>query len=257
MNGKCVIDLTQCSYALSYDVPVSGATIDSIIINGTSYTAPATTFVSNVIGIQSWLNGLGFTGVVVGYTPDGSGGLFTLSRADTVNVYGTATFTVGADLVTKAFTRTCASLEQILQAIFDYMCELDATKVALGVTLTLCEIVDDTVVVTPYGSSVKVSEYLAAFAIKFCSLVNKVKELAGINCATITAVFPTSGAPMVATDKLFGSKSGACANITLKDLALAIYELTKEDGEVNNAFCTITCPTDACPACLDLVTSFV
>lgn len=252
IDGRCIIDLSKCNYGLSYDVPVNGATILSIVINGNTYAAPGGTLLSDESAVQSWLNSLTLGVFFVSYTADGSGGVLSISSSNNENVISSVTLSVSGNDVIRGFTRECIGLEQILDAIIEYLCDIDATKIKLGITLSVCEIVGSSVIATPYSSNTILATFLSVFTSKFCALVTKVSEIATVSCSSIIALFPTSGAPIAATDRLLGQKSGNCANITVKELAIAILKLAQTDGEVNAEFCAVTCPTDECPAVTNL-----
>lgn len=244
LNGKCVIDMTTIDYAVSESV-TSLTKITNIVINGTTYNAPANTFANNATPINTWLNSLTlgtFNASVV------SGTLTIISTANT-NVVSTITFTSPDE--TKMFGSTSKTLIQVLQALIDYLCGLTACQVALCHNLSLL-FFDYNGDLVPHGLTTLNSQddfnSLAQDAIN--SLATRINTLTGITCDKLKAVFvdrPLSS--FAGAARIFGfDLDGNCTSFTPQQVALGIMQAVQAFANVKTAFCAIDCSVPAsCP----------
>ncbi len=251
LEGKCVIDLTACDYNLSYVTGTNNSVIVSIIINGVTYTAPGSGILMTSPGsVQSWLNSLSKGIWSANWVPNGStpGGTFSLASAANTNTIGTLQITKDTVPSTVAIPGNCKTLKQILQAIIDYICNINTAQMKLGTMLSVCRIVGGQTVTTTYGSNTTLQDYLAAVAQANCEVANQLAQIVTLNCSQVRAVFPASAAAIQDSDVLLGTKSGQCAETTYLEIAKKIFELAQNNAEVKAQFCAVTCDVDTCPS---------
>lgn len=136
LNGGCIIDLSSTNYFLSLKVPSASSTIVSILINGTTYTAPSPIIVNNPDSIEGWLNGLGLGTFNASYSTGTTGSYVNLLTTGNANVVTSAVFNIGT-LITVLFQKTNKSIVAFLQALVDYICALSDVQVFLSTSLTL------------------------------------------------------------------------------------------------------------------------
>jgi hypothetical protein len=144
LNGGCIIDLSSISYFLSLKVPSGDSTIDSIIINGTTYNAPDGTTVNNPTAVETWLNGLALGTFNASYSLSTSGAYFNILTEANANTVTSATITIisstSESATTVQFQKTNKSIVAFLQAVVDYICNISALQVTLGQPVSLCYI---------------------------------------------------------------------------------------------------------------------
>ena len=250
LNGRCVIDIDAANYFLTYRVPSSSNTVNSIRINSTD-NALGDIVVTNAVAIENALNALGLGTFEVSYSSSSSGTF--LNILTTANTYDpeNVTFGVGSVEIDIDFQQTSVSLIAVLQALVDYMCDLSAAGIQLGEAITVCSIEDDEASDTVLGSSATQAALNSAFSIALCAIRTSVLTFTSTTCAQIRALFvdrPSSVADSSA--RVYGiNSSSQCTAFTMRQLALGIISQIKNDSTVFNAYCTIDDCGDpvACP----------
>lgn len=243
LNGKCVIDLSTATYAVSQ--AVNNATlITNITINGIIHIAPGSLFANNATTVASWLNSLtlGTFTVVV------AAGIVTIQSVGNTNVISTITFTTPN--IVKQFAATSATLLQVLQAIVDYLCNLTALQIALGNQLNLCTFdYNGTLVTTNYSSDTSQGTYNASVASAICNIANRINTLSSVTCATIKALFiDRPSVPFGASDRIYGTLGTDCSSLTDQQIANLVIAAVNKYSDVKTAWCAIDCTTPGtCP----------
>lgn len=179
INGKCVLDISSVNYFLSYRVPVAATLYKNVRINGVTYNAPTNLLVSNENGAEAWLNGLGLGSYETTFTA-GTGtsiGSFFVNILSINNQFTpeSVTFNNAFGDATISFQKVTKNILALLQAMINYMCELDATKIKLGANVSVCyfNYNGDPVQVT-YTSQNTQADLNAALASSNCSIVAKI-----------------------------------------------------------------------------------
>lgn len=243
LDGSCVINLTQVSYALVQAGLTGSTTITNIVINGTTYNSPGL-FASNAAGIQSWLNSLTLGTFSVVY----NSGTLTIISNNNTNVV--STLTIGTPNLTIQFQATNATLVQVLQAIINYLCALTALQMALGTSLTVCYFNYDG---TTISSNMLPTQSQASFntlvSQAICNIVARIQTLSAVTCATIRALFAdNSTAAFSGSGRLYGTDGSSCISFTNSQVALGVINSIQSDPLVKAAFCAIDCSSPAtCP----------
>lgn len=263
LNGKCVIDLSQCDYRLDHSLFYNTGTPVSIIIDGVTYVAPNGLLFTSPAGVQAWLNGLakGVWSVTWQANLVPPGGVFSIISNGNTHTIGT--FQHGGSNVpgeedtvfVESFVGDCKTLKEILQAIIDYLCALTTLQIKTGLELTTCTINNlNQVVPTIYGPGYNLGSYLEQVGNALCTLANKVASILTLNCAQVTGVFPVSAEAILIGDYVLGTKNGSCARLTIKDLAIAIFTYAQTDVDIRTIFCGIDCG-GVSPSCM-LISDF-
>jgi hypothetical protein len=127
---------------LSQKVPSASSLLESILINGVTYTPTSPIAVSNTTSIETWLNGLSLGTFAASYSTSTGGAYFSLLTNTNPNVVTSvviAMVSVSSESeITVLFQKTTKSLIAFLQAVVDYICELSAASVLLGEKITYC-----------------------------------------------------------------------------------------------------------------------
>lgn len=256
VDGKCVINTSNCNYTLSEDI-LTAKYITNVVIAGITYNAPALLLATNVGGINAWLGTLN-KGVFVASLQAITGGQrLTIQSLNNPNAVGTSLFTILADATTvnRQWSRVCKSLEEILQAVIDYLCALDLANIKLGInTLKVCRILGNgNIQTTGYGSDVTLETYLQAISDAFCLLVAKVQAIAKPTCAEISAIYADSAEAMTEADVLHGTKNAKCAKVSIGELWAQLCAFIKSNPAARECFAQILCAggTEDCPVVTD------
>lgn len=256
LDGKCVISTTANNYTLVAKVQ-QGWHVVSVAIDIDDYPTPNDPTIDTVTGLAIWLNSL-------------NKGVFDVQQSgDTLLVTSAANLFTPVYLklqqrhpkdpsvflaeYKEEFIKSSKSVTAVVQAVIDYLCALTTLEVKLGTDqLKVCSINQaGRVVTTQYGSQVTLQQYLIEQSTAFCQMVTRLAAVEKIDCAKVKALFVTSSAALAANDTLMGTKSGNCASIEIKELAIAILKLAQTDADVNAEFCKVTC-TVAPPVCADI-----
>ena len=221
LDGKCVIDLSSTNFFLTQKFAQAQTVVKNILVGSTTYSAPPYLFIGNPTGIENWLNGVSPNiGTFSASFNSSINGSFSsiLSNAN-FNDLVSVTYTTSSGDVTVPFQKTNVSLVAFLQALVDYLCELSALDITLGINTTLCSINSlGQVVSTEYPSTTLLSEFNTQLAAITCSFAEKIASISGIDCTSIKKLFPSNIAIMQDTDYVLGTKGGFCSRIGIVEL---------------------------------------
>lgn len=244
LNGLCIINLNQKNYSLSINV-TSGTIITNIVINGTTYNAPTNLFANTPTPINTWLNSL----TLGTFNATVTTGILTILSVNNTNTVSTMTFTTPN--VTIQFQASTATLDQVLQAIFNYICGMTALQVALGANLSLCSFdYNGNQVTTNYASSSNQAGYNAGISSTICNIVARMASLTGITCSTLQDIFSTNPNASFnnGSDWYMSVVGGTCTQLNGRQQALAFIAAVNAYTDVKNAFCGISCTSPVtCP----------
>lgn len=206
LNGGCIIDLSAISYFFSLKVPSAANTIVSILINGTTYTAPSPIAVNNPTAIELWLNGLGLGTFNAVFSSSTAGSYFSILTESNVNTVTSAVVNVGTN-TTVLFQRTSQSLIAFLQAVVDYVCNLSAVNILLGQDVSVCYIdYNGQTVSTTYPATSNQGVLNEALASALCYTVSQI-NLTFRNGLTKSGAFVHLGGTLIEdTDLTLNSK---------------------------------------------------
>lgn len=244
LDGLCVIDLSKANYSLAQGV--NGSTlITQVVINGTVYNAPANLFANNAVPVANWLNSitLGTFSVTV------MSNIISILSVGNSNVISTMTFTTPN--VTVQFQATTATEKQIFQALFNYICNMTAARVALGNNLSICSFdYNGSITTTALSDSDNQGLFNAQASAAICTIVSRMNSITGVTCAKIQAIFlpnPISSFNN-ASDSYLSFVGGSCTALSGRQQALAFINAVNNYSDVKTAFCAIDCTVPAtCP----------
>ncbi len=251
LNGRCVIDITASNYFLSYRVSAGSNLIESILIDGDTYTFPANTTVNDPDAIELYLNGLGLGNWEVSYSSSPSGTFINILTTENSNNPTSVIFVVGSAEVTVLFQQTTKSLIAVLQALIDYMCDITAAEIQLGTVVTVCSLSDNEASNSTLSASASQQQLNAAFAVALCAIQQSVISFTTTTCAQLKAIFIDRPSSTVdSTARFFGTNAdGNCTGFNINQITLGVINAIKNNSDIFNAYCTIPAcgdPTD-CP----------
>jgi hypothetical protein len=245
LNGLCVINTNEVNYSLSQ--AVTGSTLlVNVVINGTTYAAPANLFGNNPTAVAAWLNSL----TLGTFSATVTSGILTILSVNNTNVAATMTFS--GPNVTQPFQATSVTLVQVLQAIINFLCNLTALQVALGNAVTVCTLdYNNNVVQTTYQGNTTQQAYNTALSNAICNICTRISSLVAFTCAKLQALFSDNpnATFSYANDRLLSIVGGACTTLTSSQMAMAVIGAINANATVKQAFCAIVCTTPGtCPA---------
>lgn len=237
LTNNCVININNCNYLL-VEVNNVPKTVVSITINNTAHNAPSMLLLSNTSGVQTWLNGLSLGTFSVAL--DGASNTISIvSNANSRNIQ-TLIFTAGTS-TTRQFTRTCAALVDVLNAITTYICALDGTDIEFGSTgVTLKTLNNDlTVNSTPVQAYASLAGVLSSVISAQNTLIDKISSL-GFNCTNVKALFQFVDKTVLPTDGVLGIKGGLCALMTNDEYVALMLTKIAASTDLKSALCGLT-----------------
>lgn len=245
LNGLCVINTSEVNYSLSQ--AITGSTLlVNVVINGTTYAAPANLFGNNPTAVATWLNSL----TLGTFSATVTSGILNILSVNNTNVASTLTFS--SPNVTQPFQATSVTLVQVLQAIINYLCNLTDLQIALANNLTVCTLdYNNNVVSTTYVAGTKQNAYNSAVSNAICNIANRINSLVAFTCAKLQALFSDNPNATFnyASDRFLSVVGGACTTLTSSQAAMAVINAINANTAVKNAFCAIVCTAPGtCPA---------
>lgn len=168
INGRCVINLSTALYTLT-ESSSSTKVVKSIVIGSSPYSAPSGLASNNTVAIKAWLNSLAsgtFNAVL-----NGDGSQVTISSTNS-NPLSTMSFELNGIPTTRQFSKNTGSLADILQAIIDYICDLDTDQVGLKSDITLQRLVSGSVVSETFDAGSSLHTYLEALSVALTYYAN-------------------------------------------------------------------------------------
>lgn len=248
LNANCVIALSNCNYSIIEDA-TAGKVITAITINNTVHNAPSNLAINNPSGILAWLNGLDLGTFTASY--DSSSSTTTIGSLANPNKITQLLLSVNGSSLIRQFTRVCFALVDVLNAITAYLCELDATKIAFGITgVNQCSFdVNGAIISTPVLSTTSIATLVSNMLVAQCALFNKINAIA-LTCNNVKGLFTTSTSAIdQALDFILGTKGQACARLSMADLAGAMLAAIAANPSLQAAFCNLaaSCVAPTCP----------
>lgn len=171
LDGKCVInDLNKADYSLS-EPASSLKTISKIVIDGTDIPAPTGLSTTNPVAVKNWLDGLN-KGTFNVNLNQGNGKITITTLASTYMI-STLSFVTAGQTVVRSFDRITKSLAEILQAIINYVCDIDTQDVDLSAQITLTKRdAQGNITTQTFASGSSLQAYLVALNAQFAVYAN-------------------------------------------------------------------------------------
>jgi hypothetical protein len=246
LNSTCVISIGNCSYLL---VEPNNAlkNIISITIDGVVFNAPSSLSLSSTSAISTWLNSLNKGNFVVSF--DSGSNSVSISSSANISVVTSFVMTSGGTTINRLFSRSCVGLVEFLNAITSYICDLDASKIKLGLAnKKLCTLNQaGEPIQIPLSANQPLSEIVSGLLDAQCLLISRLNSVA-ISCSSMKALFTSSSAPIQPTDGLYGTKSSNCAIIPFPELAQVLLNQVGASPALQSALCALVanCTTSPC-----------
>lgn len=248
VDGRCVINNGACDYEWGLTgIPntPNNAILVYVQVNGVNQTVNYAFNTSTLVAFQTYLNTLGLGTYVV--TNNGGGSITITSASNSSGVgnfvYATA---LGDPKKLATITKDCSGFvsytpDEVVQAIIDYLCELDDSQMVTSQDYTICYIdpatkAETTSVVTA-GTSL--TDFIIELLERGCDTITYITGLTSglVDCQAIKANFPASIKVLQENDIILGTKEQECAGILPVELGTRIFEL----GITNVNFMAAVC----------------
>lgn len=247
VDGGCIFQSTSTfnyTWTLS-NIPVNTtyAILSGITENGTVNPLSFQFNLTNLSGLQTYLNALGI-GTFVVTNPSGQT-VQIVSNANPNNLsaltYKISTTTFIATQATNAAGFVAISANQVVQLLINYLCGLKDNQLQTSQDYTICYVdpITRLKVTVPVLAGTSLSSFLSQLVSNECKTVDYVTALGSVTCANIQSVFPQSVNVMSATDYLLGTKAGGCARIFPVEFGIAMLGLGSFDQTFVNSFCAL------------------
>lgn len=248
VDGGCVF---QSSSACNYEFTMTGipstgtyALFSSITINGIPQVKNYNFNLSNLNGLQGYLNAMGYGSFTV-TNPGGSTVLIT-TNANTTNIggmtYKVSATTFSADLNRECTGYTAISLNEFAAYIVNYLCQLSDANILTSQGYEVCYIDGiGTKQITTFDSGVSLQVVLNEMNTRGCNTVDYIKTLGAVNCATVKEIFTSnSSLNVTGADFILGTKgNGVCSRVGYTDAFISMLNFTKGNATALNTFCEV------------------
>lgn len=243
-DGDCIIDLSKADYIIIIPIiPTLVQVLKSVYINGAQRIAPGGLSITNATGVASWLNTLGLGTYTASYD-SGASTLTIQSLQNTVKV-STATITTTKNGLpsdkTFLFSSTNKNLPQLLQAIYDYVCALDGTKIAFGI---------DALQQYSYNDDFSINKITIDRAAELSNVISNVIKAqqslflrlndTGFTCINVSKIFGSVDKTVVTSDGILGTKGGLCAFIPFTELFQIMLTQIAGNTALQSQLCGLT-----------------
>lgn len=236
--GGCVISLANCNYTLIEPNNIA-KTIISVTIDNAVFTAPSSLLMTNTSAVASWLNGLSKGTFSVNLDED-SNSVIINSNSNTHVITAFVMSTVNGN-IGRIFTRACAGLVDILNAIVTFCCSLTAAKIEYGIAgQSLSTYNDDfTINSIPLNSATLLSSLITQIIDAQNALYDRLNNV-GLTCANVKIAFQAVDRTIVTADGLLGTKGGACALIPFSEVFSIMLDQISGSTDLLSRLCGLT-----------------
>ena len=248
VDGGCIFQSTStCNYDFTFsNIPATTtyALLTSITIGTTPQTISYAFNQTNLAGLQTYLNSLGYGS----FTVTNLGGNQVMASSltnsnDIVSIkYKISSTTYDADMSRDCTGYTAISLDEFAANIVNYLCGLDDSKVVTSQGYIICYIDGTgTIQTVTMGAGVSLQSFMSALTLNGCQTIQYIKSLGKVDCDNIKQVFPSNTSLNVtATDFVLGTKgNGVCSRVTFLDAFNYMVTAALTNATSRNLFCEL------------------
>lgn len=258
VDGGCIfMSRPTCDYYFTLsNIPSSGsyALLSSIVVGGVSNTTSYAFNLTNLSGLQGYLNSLGYGSWTVTNLGGGVVQVSTLSNSSDI---GGLNYSVAATLYSAELARECSgyipiTLDQFAAYIVNYLCQLNDSNIKTASAYEVCYIDGNGQIQTvQFASGVSLQAVMLSLTERNCDTISYIKGLGAVTCDSIKSVFPTnSSLSITGTDFVLGTKgNGVCSRVSYLDSFRYVLQAAKSDAYTRNLFCELVTMCGAGLAC--------
>lgn len=227
VDAKCILDTNPHNdYTWEFEnIPTSSssnALFTTISVAGVPQTYNYLFNTTTLVAFQTYLNTLGLGTFVV--TAGASGNVSIESTSNTNNL---SNFKYKVGSTTYVATQTTVSTgvqeyteSEIIQAIIDYFCPFEDTKIITSQAYDVCYINESGEKVTEtIDAETGLDSFITSLLARGCTTIDWIiNNNGGLSCASVGNIFQTVTTALSAGDYVLGNKNGACVRITPDEL---------------------------------------
>jgi hypothetical protein len=255
-DGKCVYTSASAfnyTWTLTNIPSTTTFSILNQITNGSSVQSLNFSFnLTNLTALQTYLNSLNIGAFVV---TNPSGQTVQIVSSNNPNNLSILTYSISstnyiANQATSAAGYVPISANQVIQNLINYLCGLTDGQVTTSQPYTISYIGSNG---QPQMVTVAAGSTLANLLSTLVNLqdqtVDNLGSSVGVSCANIQAQFPVSQKPIVASDFIYVTKSGICAQGNMLDIFNYMLTSGLTDNTTQKNFCAFVESCGAGLAC--------
>jgi hypothetical protein len=246
-DGKCIYTSTSTfNFTFTLTNIPSSATFSILtqITNGSSVQNLNFSFnLTNLASLQIYLNGLGIGTFVV---TNPSGQTVQITSNNNPNNLSSLTYSISSTNYIANFSSSAAgyvpiAANQVIQNIINYICGITDAKITTSQAYAITYIGNNGL---PQTVTIAAGSTLANLLSTLINLqdqtASNIGQATSISCTNLQAAFPPSSKSVSATDFLFATKGGSCAQLNLLDAFIFMLTASLTNPAAQNAFCTLT-----------------
>lgn len=285
VDGGCIFQTTStCDYVFTLNnIPpnTTYALLNSITVAGVAHSLSYSFNLTNLAGLQTYLNSLGYGTFSVLQGPAQTVNITSNANSNNIQAltYKISGITYIADLAKNCTGYVPISANQVVQNIINYICGITDADIQTAADYEICYIdpTDGVSKTQTVAAGAELNTFIAALLERGCDTITYIKQLNTPDCAGMKDLFPASVDILQANDSLFGTKAGKCASIQPVELGTRQLQLGINDVNFMAAFCAAvqvcggglpcapynvfnlsTSPVDTgCPDIIDMAYNFV
>lgn len=247
VDGDCIFSSSStCDYELTLSNIPSSATfamLTGIRIGSTNTSLVYSFNLTNLAGLQTYLNSLGF-GTFAVSNPSGQTVLIT--SAANGNDIQQLSYKISATNYLADLSKTCdgfvpISANEVVQNIISYICNFTDSQLVTSAEYQICYLDPDTgaKTISTVASGEALTTFITELLARGCDTIDYIVSLSSVDCAAILAQFPSSINAMQASDIFFSTKAGACSQVTPNEAFLTMLTYGQFNSDVLLAFCNM------------------
>lgn len=247
VDGGCIFQSTStCNYdftLLNIPINTTYALLSGIKIGSTNNSLSYSFNLTNLAGLQTYLNALGFGTFSVTHP---SGQTVLIHSSANPNEIISLTYKISGTSFIADLSRNCTGYvaipaNEVIQNIINYICGITDDQVVTSQDYTLCYIdstgTQQTTIITAGNTLASLFEAIASTG---CQTVAHVQSLSAVTCANLKSIFGVNSLSITATDFLFGTKGGgACSQVAYLDAFNYMLTASQSNSTSLGLFCDL------------------
>lgn len=267
VDGGCIFDSTStCDYDLTLsNIPASStfALLSNIKIGSNNYPLSYSFNQTNLGGLQTYLNGLGYGTFVVTNLGGGSVGITSTNNANDIQ---SLSYKISGTTYLANLTKDCTgyvpiSANQVVQNIINYLCGIDDSQIVTSQSYEICYLdATGTKQTQTVTADTPLADFIAELVEKGCTTIDYIKNVKPVTCENLKEVFVTNNLQVTSTDTILGTKGGGvCSQVTYLDAFRYMLTAGVSNSTVKQLFCDFvsSCVTGLSCAPFDYTTLLV
>lgn len=244
VDGGCIFQSSStCDFTFTLsNIPINTtfALLSNIKIGDTNISVSYLFNLTNLAGLQAYLNGLGY-GVFAVTNPAGQTVIIT-SVANGNDIQG-LTYKISGTTFPADYERNCTGYvaidaNAVIQAMIDYLCALDDSQIVTSQQYSISYVdVDGVTQTTIVAAGSTLADFFAAFIAANNENTANIGSNVSVSCTTIKEQFVTSAAAITAADFVFITKGGVCARGNFLDVFNFMLTAGKSNSITSQLFC--------------------